>query len=141
MVLISNKTLRYIKTLAAAVIIIRAAQLLWSYNNLVSELISAYKFDEPFPSSAGKATLGFQKVVYINLAHRHDYDDAMTLQSLVSNITVTRQPGVNAADLKDAGLPPSSEGELSRVQATSKKNKQACYRAHANLWRQMIDEN
>ena len=134
MVLVSIRTLRYIKTLAAAVIIIRASQLLWSYNNLVSELISAYKFDQPFPTSAGNATLGFQKLVYINLAHRHDYDDAMTLQSLVSNITLSRQSGVNAADLKDAGLPPSSTDSM-------RKSHQACFRAHANLWRQMIDEN
>ena len=135
MVLISIKTLRYFRTLAVALIIVRAAQLLWSHNNLVSKLISACKFDQPFPTSAGNTTLGFQKIVYINLDHRYDYDDAMALQSLVSNITVTRQPGVNAADLKDAGLPPSSEHD------NLKKTEQACYRAHANLWRQMIDEN
>ena len=109
--------------------------MLWNYNNLMSRVISACKFDQPFPTSADNTTLGFQKIVYINLAHRYDYDDAMALQSLVSNITVTRQPGVNAADLKDAGLPPSSEHD------NLKKTEQACYRAHANLWRQMIDEN
>ena len=136
MVFVSIKTLRYIKTLAVAVFIIGAAQLLWSHNNLVSEPISAYKFEQPFPTSAGNATLGFQKLVYINLDHRYDYDDAMALQSLVSNITVTRQSGVNAADLKDAGLPPTSNSY-----SGLKKSHQACFRAHANMWRQVINEN
>jgi hypothetical protein len=107
-------TLMTIKTLISAVIFFGTAQLLWNYSHLVSKLKSAHKFEQPFPTSAGNTTLGFQRMVYINLAHRHDYDDAMTLQSLVSNITLTRQPGVYAVDLKDAGLPPASEGgELS----------------------------
>ena len=121
-----------IKILTGAAIIFGTAPLLWNYSHLVSKLKSAHKFEQPFPASAGNATLGFQKMVYINLAHRYDYDDAMTLQSLVSNITLTRQSGVNTADLKDAGLPPSS--------SHFGKTYQACYPAHANLWRQMIDE-
>ena len=131
------KPLRSINALAVTVIF-----LLWNYYHVVSKAKSAYKSDQPFPTSAGNATLGFQKMVYINLAHRYDYDDTMTLQSLVSNITLTRLPGVHFVDLKDAGLPPASEGgELSWWGEDHKKKKQACYRAHANLWRQMVDEN
>ena len=115
------KILASIKALYIAVIIFGIVQVWRNYNHLASKIKSAYKFDQPFPTSAGNATLGFQKMVYINLAHRYDYDDAMTLQSLVSNITLIRQPGVNSADLRDAGLPPASEGEIFYVGEESKK--------------------
>jgi hypothetical protein len=91
-----------------------------------------------FPTSAGNATLGFEKILYINLDHRYDLEDAMELQAWVSNITLARFPGVLDSTLQDKGLPPSSS--LAKG-GTRYKPGEACFRAHANAWRQIINEN
>lgn len=90
----------------------------------------------PF-KSAGNATLGFHKIVYINLDHRHDLDDVMTLQSTISNITLERFSAIDSTTLRDVGLPPTSLKPGEEL----KKTQQACFRSHATLWRKVLDEN
>lgn len=76
--------------------------------------------------AAGNATLGFGSIQFINLPARFDRIDAATLQAYLSGIDITEVPGVLAADINDAGMPPE---HLSRV----KKGEKGCWRAHANV--------
>jgi len=57
------------------------------------------------------------------------------LQSSISNLSLHISAGVDISDISDnQGMPPnSSPGRL-------KESEKACFRAHANLWRQMLHE-
>ncbi|VVT58204.1 uncharacterized protein SAPINGB_P006089 [Magnusiomyces paraingens] len=80
------------------------------------------------------STLGFQKILYLNVPDRYNLDDTITMQSALSGIKPEQFIGVNIKTLKEEGLPPSSRPEpmIAGVKA--------CYRSHANMWRKMIDE-
>ncbi|ODQ63777.1 hypothetical protein NADFUDRAFT_84365 [Nadsonia fulvescens var. elongata DSM 6958] len=97
---------------------------------------------EPFnsvqPLSAGNSTLGFDKIKVINLPHRYDREDAISMQSMASDIDYEMVLGVYAKDLQDSGLPPASRPLTG--EGSNEKNAKACFRAHANIWRQMLDE-
>uniref|UniRef100_A0A060TE94 ARAD1D50028p n=1 Tax=Blastobotrys adeninivorans TaxID=409370 RepID=A0A060TE94_BLAAD len=92
-------------------------------------------------AAAGNETLGFHKIAYINLPHRFDYDDSMRITSTVSNVTVEKSNAVDGSILESGkGLPPSSfAGDSSHV--ALRPGELACFRSHANLWSQMIQEN
>ncbi|ODQ64448.1 hypothetical protein NADFUDRAFT_47623 [Nadsonia fulvescens var. elongata DSM 6958] len=85
------------------------------------------------PLSATNATLGFQKIQVVNLPHRFDREDAILMQCRVSGLKYEIFPGIYAANLQDSGLPPSSK-------PVAEKNIKACFRAHANIWQQMLKE-
>ena len=132
MLVLSSLVIRVIVSLA---ILFTIARLIRhnSYNSRIR-----IKGVNNFPRSAGNSTLGFHKIASINLPHRYDYDDAIVLQSLVSNITLDRYLGVDGESLEEAGLPPSSS---THGPEPLSKNQQACFRAHANLWREMIENS
>ncbi|EGX97185.1 Glycosyl transferase, family 25 [Cordyceps militaris CM01] len=81
--------------------------------------------------AAGNATLGFASVQFINLPLRFDRLDAATLQAWLSGVDITEVKGVGAAEIIDVGMPPE---HLTRV----KKTEKGCWRAHANIWSQML---
>ncbi|KAI6268384.1 hypothetical protein MCOR34_011759 [Pyricularia oryzae] len=79
-------------------------------------------------------TLGLHSIQFLNLPHRHDRFDAAAIQSLLSDIDITRFPAVVDSDVKDQGLPPTSRpGEL-------KKGEIGCWRAHANIWQYQMEK-
>ncbi|OAA73942.1 Glycosyl transferase, family 25 [Cordyceps fumosorosea ARSEF 2679] len=81
--------------------------------------------------AAGNATLGFGSIQFINLPLRFDRLDAATLQAWLSGIDMTEVRGVLADEINDVGMPPE---HLTRV----KKGEKGCWRAHANIWSQML---
>lgn len=88
-------------------------------------------------SSAGNATLGFQSIQYINLAGMFDKQDAITMQSVVSGIEMTRFDAVGEDNLRPngKGLPPrSSDSRLL-------EGEKACFRSHMAVWQKMVKEN
>lgn len=86
--------------------------------------------------SPQNATLGFQKIAYINLDTRYDLDDALVLQSSLSGLRIDRFSAVDATTLTDKGLPPASTDWYTK----KSRGVLACYRSHANLWRKMLEE-
>lgn len=81
-------------------------------------------------TAAGNATLGFHKILMINMKQRWDKMDAATLQAYVSGLKIEQYTAVDGkkeiSDVGGVGLPPSSGGNLGGGQA-------ACYRSHANV--------
>lgn len=95
--------------------------------------------DEKIPpetNGQANATLGFTKIIYINLPTRYDRGDAIAMQSAMTGIKFEEIPAVTADDIRknDIGLPPAL-GPY-RMKAGEK----ACFRSHANTWRKMISE-
>lgn len=95
------------------------------------------KLDGNLFGSARNSTLGFAKMLYINLPTRFDRDDAIFMQSTVAGLTPDRAVAVDASTLDESGkgFPPSESNEL------PKPGIRACTRSHANLWKQMVKEN
>ncbi|KAM3500091.1 hypothetical protein MY11210_009551 [Beauveria gryllotalpidicola] len=81
--------------------------------------------------AAGNATLGFGSIQFINLPGRFDRLDAATLQAWLSGIDITETRGVLAAEINDVGMPPEHGPQL-------KQTEKGCWRAHANIWSQML---
>ncbi|KAM3457417.1 hypothetical protein MY3296_001159, partial [Beauveria thailandica] len=82
--------------------------------------------------AAGNATLGFGSIQFINLPGRFDRLDAATLQAWLSGIEITETRGVLAAEINDVGMPPE------HMMVSLKTEEKGCWRAHANIWSQML---
>ncbi|EPS34900.1 putative lipopolysaccharide beta-1,4-N-acetylgalactosaminyltransferase [Penicillium oxalicum 114-2] len=82
---------------------------------------------------AGNATLGFQKIYYISMPHRLDRQDAISLISSLTGLSTTLEPGVNGSLIQQKAKPDGS-GILRPEQL-------GCWRAHANVWKRMLDED
>lgn len=86
-------------------------------------------------AAASNSTLGFSRIVLINLKNRWDRADAAAIQSYVSGLDVEVDPAVDAkADIENQGhigLPPTSGEVLPTGQI-------ACWRSHANIWTEMV---
>ena len=61
-----------------------------------------------FSKSAGNETLGFRRIEYINLPYQYYYADAVILQSIISNIMLVHDYGVDDKKSTDADLAPTS---------------------------------
>jgi hypothetical protein len=81
-------------------------------------------------AAAGNATLGFHKILWINVRRRWDKGDARSLQTYVSGLNIETVAAVEGkADIDDAGrvgLPPVNGRTLNGGEI-------ACYRSHANV--------
>ena len=82
-----------------------------------------------FPANT---TLNFAQIFAINLAFRYDRRDALSLMSLYTNITTTLSPGVREI-AKNAVPLPRTPGRL-------RPEEYAVFRAHANVWRRIVEE-
>jgi hypothetical protein len=77
-------------------------------------------------------TLNFQKIFAINLPSRLDRKDTLTLMAAYTNLSITIVPGVRS--LADNSLPPP------RTPGSVRLEEYAVWRAHANIWRKIIED-
>jgi hypothetical protein len=83
-------------------------------------------------SNIANSTLNFQQIFAINLPSRLDRKDFLVLMAKTSNITITIVPGVRTV-AENALPPPRTPGSL-------RAEEYAVWRAHANVWRRVIEE-
>ncbi|KAK7179483.1 hypothetical protein PSPO01_14495 [Paraphaeosphaeria sporulosa] len=86
-------------------------------------------------SAAGNRTLGFHSIKFINIPTRFDRLDAVRLQAYLSGLDVTEQPAVLPSELNPVGMPPSSNPQ------DLKPGEKGCWRAHANIWSEIVEKN
>lgn len=79
------------------------------------------------------ATLNFQQIFAINLPARVDRKDILTVMATYSNLSVTIVPGVKS--VADNALPPP------RKPGSLRPEEYAVWRAHANVWRRMLEQD
>ncbi|KYK61302.1 hypothetical protein DCS_02444 [Drechmeria coniospora] len=84
--------------------------------------------------AAGNSTLGFRSIEWINLKHRFDRLDALSLQAYLTGLDVTIVPAVEPGEIFDSGMPPTHRPVV-------KTEEKGCWRAHANIWAKMLREN
>jgi hypothetical protein len=78
------------------------------------------------------STLNFEKIFAINLPSRLDRKDTLTLMAAYHNLSITIVPGVRS--LAENALPPPRKPGSVRVE------EYAVWRAHANIWRKIIED-
>ncbi|KZL70650.1 glycosyl transferase family 25 protein [Colletotrichum incanum] len=84
--------------------------------------------------AASNGTLGFPKVYLINIPSRFDYLDAATIQAFLSGVQFEVFLAVETNMIKEKGMPPTHDRERLR------EAEKGCWRAHANIWSQMLRE-
>jgi hypothetical protein len=107
----------------------------------IDTAVAAQKIPDKFPvreldevREPGKAnsTLNFQQIFAINLPSRLDRKDTLTLMASYSNLSITIVPGVRT--LAENALPPP------RTPGSVRAEEYAVWRAHANVWRRIIED-
>jgi hypothetical protein len=78
------------------------------------------------------STLNFEKIFAINLPSRLDRKDLLTVMARYTNLSVTIVPGVSS--IADNALPPP------RTAGALRPEEYRVWRAHANVWRRVIEE-
>lgn len=99
----------------------------------------------PYPlnfEAAGNETLGFQKIIFLNLPYRYDFSDAMTMQSELAGLQWDVEDSVlaDSIDERRSGYPPSSNDYGSLPADRGRLGQWACTRSHANVWKLMLKE-
>jgi len=89
----------------------------------------------PIPQVAN-ATLDFGKIYVLNLETREDRHDEMALIAAASGLKLQFVAGVNSKTLDTQALP-DTYGTSDVILEPAHL---ACYRGHANLWRQVIED-
>jgi hypothetical protein len=102
-----------------------------------SSLPTEYHFqeDSDLLQHAINSTLGFQKVFAINLPTRPDRRDQLTLMASISKIDITYSDGTQYTHRSQ-----TSKGLPSHT-SSMPLGKLGCYRAHANIWRRIVEED
>ncbi|KAK9242965.1 hypothetical protein V1506DRAFT_463847 [Lipomyces tetrasporus] len=83
-------------------------------------------------STAWNESLGFGEVLYISMPYRTDRQDAMDLLSSMSGIKLLLIEGVSGDDINAKAVPDNADLKPSVL---------GCWRAHADAWRYVIDNN
>ncbi|KAK3360489.1 hypothetical protein B0T25DRAFT_496397 [Lasiosphaeria hispida] len=83
-------------------------------------------------AQAGNSTLGFHAIYYVNMKTRYDREDAMALQAYISGLDVQDFPAVEAEMIDPVGMPPTHRPAMLKV------GEKGCWRAHANIWSEMV---
>ncbi|KAF2115868.1 hypothetical protein BDV96DRAFT_687040 [Lophiotrema nucula] len=81
-------------------------------------------------------TLDFQEILYISMPYRTDRQDALALLAAETGLRLTMIPGISTDDMSEKGLPvtnnPTHDPHWPWV---------GIWRAHANAWRYIIDND
>lgn len=83
------------------------------------------------------STLGFGRAVYINVETRWDLDDAITLQSAISEIDVEKFNAIPVEELGPEAMPLTSH--VSNMYEYM--GLVSCYATHAKLWKEFLEGN
>lgn len=81
------------------------------------------------------STLGFQKILVLNLPHRTDRRDAITLAAATSNMKLEFVDGVTGDIIKEAAYPPPQENLQLSVGI------RGSWRTHMNALQRVVQEN
>ncbi|KAF2466252.1 uncharacterized protein BDR25DRAFT_293643 [Lindgomyces ingoldianus] len=95
----------------------------------------SFKNQPPKPKPAN-STLDFQEIFYISMPYRTDRQDALSLLAAVSGIKLTMIPGIDPKTIHHKAEPHMIGGN--NMTATPALG---CWRAHANAWKHIIDNN
>ncbi|KAH7128331.1 hypothetical protein B0J11DRAFT_566962 [Dendryphion nanum] len=96
---------------------------------------SPFSAELPRPRLAN-STLDFQEIIYVSMPYRTDRQDALSLIAAISGLKLTMIPGVSADDIHPKAIPPhTSEDSLEGTPVLG------IWRAHANVWRYIIDND
>ncbi|KAF2794435.1 glycosyltransferase family 25 protein [Melanomma pulvis-pyrius CBS 109.77] len=88
---------------------------------------------EPKPANA---TLDFQEIIFLSMPYRTDRQDALSLIAAVTGLKLTMIPGVSADEIHPKAMPPHvGNNNMTGTAALG------IWRAHANVWRYIIDNN
>ncbi|KAK9358179.1 hypothetical protein V1504DRAFT_428344 [Lipomyces starkeyi] len=101
------------------------------HHNFVPSIIST-KSKSALASTAWNETLGFSKVLYISMPYRTDRQDAMNLLASMSDIKIKLIEGVDGDSINAKAVPDKADLRASVL---------GCWRAHADAWRDVIDNN
>jgi hypothetical protein len=96
-------------------------------------------FSDPQPGTPrlANATLDFGKIYVLNLETREDRHDDMALIAAASGLQLTFVPGVNSKTLDTQSLPDNYGTPVVVLEPAHL----ACYRGHANIWRQIVEDD
>ncbi|KAK9367560.1 hypothetical protein V1509DRAFT_626308 [Lipomyces kononenkoae] len=83
-------------------------------------------------STAWNQTLGFGKIFYISMPYRTDRQDAMNLLASTSDLKITLINGVDGDGISPKAVPDKADLRPSVL---------GCWRAHADAWRYVLDNN
>ncbi|KAK9374026.1 uncharacterized protein V1513DRAFT_401520 [Lipomyces chichibuensis] len=120
--------------IAGFAIVFTVASYAWmrsGHHNLVPSIIST-KSKSTLASTAWNETLGFSKVLYISMPYRTDRQDAMNLLASMSDIKIKLIEGVDGDSINAKAVPDKADLKPSVL---------GCWRAHADAWRDVIDNN
>ncbi|KAF2814092.1 uncharacterized protein BDZ99DRAFT_380318 [Mytilinidion resinicola] len=88
----------------------------------------------PPPPTAANATLDFGAILYISMPFRTDRQDALSLMAAASGLKLTMIEGVDGDTI-------SHKAEPDGLPEKMRGSRLGCWRAHANAWRYVIDNN
>ncbi|PSN62289.1 hypothetical protein BS50DRAFT_592489 [Corynespora cassiicola Philippines] len=88
----------------------------------------------PNPRPANE-TLDFQEILYISMPYRTDRQDALSLLAAVTGLRLTMIPGVDVSTVHRKARPPGLSEDKQNDPLVG------VWRAHANTWRYIIDNN
>ncbi|TLD20685.1 hypothetical protein PspLS_08631 [Pyricularia sp. CBS 133598] len=89
---------------------------------------------EHLEQSISNSTLGFQKILVINLPSRTDRRDAISLAAALTNFTVEYIPGIDGSEVQERVLPADSRDKH------IKKGNVGSWRAHINVLRSIVEQ-
>ncbi|KAK9385117.1 hypothetical protein V1515DRAFT_297219 [Lipomyces mesembrius] len=101
------------------------------HHNFVQSIISP-KLKSALASTAWNETLGFSKVLYISMPYRTDRQDAMNLLASMSGIKIKLIDGVDGDSIDAKAVPDNADLRSSVL---------GCWRAHADAWSYVIDND
>ncbi|KAK9428670.1 hypothetical protein V1505DRAFT_416742 [Lipomyces doorenjongii] len=100
-------------------------------HNFVPSIISPQS-KSSLAFTAWNETLGFSKVLYISMPYRTDRQDAMKLLASMSDMKIKLIDGVDGDSINAKAVPDNADLRASVL---------GCWRAHADAWSYVIDNN
>ncbi|KAK9312008.1 hypothetical protein V1524DRAFT_370418 [Lipomyces starkeyi] len=129
----------FLLTLSAAFLIVFTVVTYTSFNSRAGQYLDIHEasFMKSSSSLALKAwneSLGFGDVLYISMPHRTDRQDAMNLLASMSGIKLRLIEGIDGDSINLKAIPDNADPNL-------RASELGCWRAHADAWRFVIENN
>ncbi|KAK9350499.1 hypothetical protein V1523DRAFT_355260 [Lipomyces doorenjongii] len=126
-------------TLTAGLFIVFTVVTYTSFNSRAGNYLgihgaSSMKSSSTLALNAWNESLGFGDVLYISMPYRTDRQDAMNLVASMSGIKLRLVEGVDGESINLKAIPDNANPNL-------RASELGCWRAHANAWRFVIENN